>query len=309
MAEHDKAPPRTPEQQLEWEKRLRPRAALAAIVAGIALFAGQLGQAILSANAPSSSFLEALQRTAQPGPVEQLKSLQIPIAEYLSDHAVVLLGTFIVQGIGYFALAYALTFLAAATKARREAFPKFAFYLPVVGGVLAGVSSIGRGIGRAVDVSQFLDGARTVADAQDIGLGGLSLVAEVIYYPASLALAAGIVIVSLQAMRAGLLTRFLGVLGFIVGALQVIQIIPLPLVQAYWFIALGILFLGRRPGGQPPAWNTGREEPWPSQQEIAAARAKQRGAGAGAAAPAPEPVAATATPSPATARKKRKRRQ
>jgi hypothetical protein len=308
MAEHDKAPARTPEQQLEWEARLRPRAALAAIVAGIALFAGQLGQAIMSSSAPSSSFLEALQRTAQPGPVEQLKSLQIPIAQYLSDHAAILLTTFVVQGIGYFALAYALTFLAAATKARREAFPKFALYLPVVGGVLAGVSSIGRGVGRTIDVSNFLDGARTVQDAQDIGLGGLSLVAEVIYYPASLALAAGIVIVSLQAMRAGLLTRFLGVMGFIVGALQVIQIIPLPLVQAYWFIALGVIFLGRRPGGQPPAWSTGREEPWPSQQELAAARAKQRRGAAPAPEPEPEPVAANAGPSPATSKRKRKRR-
>jgi hypothetical protein len=305
MAENDKAPPRTPEQQLEWEARLRPRAALAAIMAGIALFLGQLGQAILSSRAPSSSFLEALQRTGQPGPVDQLPSLQIPIAEYLSDHAVILLATFVVQGIGYFALAYALTFLAAATKARRAAFPKFALYLPVVGGVLAGVSSIGRGVGRALDVSSFLDGARTVADAQDIGLGGLSLVAEVIYYPASLALAAGIVIVALQAMRAGLLTRFLGVMGFIVGALQVIQIIPLPLVQAYWFIALGVLFLGRRPGGQPPAWQSGREEPWPS-QDAAAARAKQRRA---AAAPEPEPVVATTGgPSPSASKRKRKRR-
>jgi hypothetical protein len=308
--EHDTPPQRTPEQQVEWEARLRPRAALAAIVAGVALFAGQLGQAIMSSRAPSSSFLEALQRTAQPGPVDQLKSLQIPIAEYLSDHAALLLASFVVQGIGYFALAYALTFLAAVTKARREAFPKFALYLPVVGGVLAGVSSIGRGVGRTLDVSNFLDGARTVQDAQDIGLGGLSLVAEVIYYPASLALAAGIVIVSLQAMRAGLLTRFLGVMGFIVGALQVIQVIPLPLVQAYWFIAIGVIFLGRRPGGQPPAWITGREEPWPSQQEVAAARAKQRrGAPAPEPEPEPEPVPATGGgPSPATSRKKRKRR-
>jgi hypothetical protein len=308
MASNDQAPARTPEQQLEWEARLRPRAAIAATVAAVGLFLGQLGQAILSARAPSSSYLETLQRTAQPGPIESLKSLQIPIAQYLSDHAAILLASFVVQGIGFFALAYALTFLAAATKARREAFPKFALYLPVIGGVLAGVSSIGRGVGRAVDVSHFLDGPRTVQAAQDIGLGGLSLVAEVIYYPASLALAAGIVIVSLQAMRAGLLTRFLGVLGFIVGALQVIQIVPLPLVQAYWFLALAFLFWGARPAGVPPAWKTGREEPWPSQQQIAAERAARRGAGKPQPQAQPEPVAATAGPSPATSKRKRKRR-
>jgi hypothetical protein len=273
------------------------------------VFAGQLAQALLSSGAPSSSFLESLQRAAQPGEIGAQKSLQIPIAEYLSDHAGWLLLTFAVQGLGLFALAYALTFLAFATKARRAAFPKVALYLPVIGGVLAGVSAFGRGVGRALDVSSFLDGARTVEDAQDIGLGGLSLVAEVVYYPAALALAAGIVMVSLQAMRAGLLTRFLGILGVIVGALQVIQVVPLPLVQSYWFLALAVLFWGHRPGGVPPAWSTGREEPWPSQQELAAARAEKRAARAPQAEPEPEPVPAGAAPQPAGAKRKRKRRR
>lgn len=186
-------------------------------------------------------------------------------------------------------------------------------YLPVVGGVLVGMAAIGRGVGRAIDVSSYLDGPRTVASAQDIGLGSLSLVSEVIYYPASLALAAGIVMVSMQAMRAGLLTKFLGILGVIVGALQVIRIGPLPLVQTFWFLALALIFLDR--GKIPPAWRTGREEPWPSQQEIAEARAKQRAERddkrGGAAAPAlePEPVPAGAAPDPASSKRKRKRRR
>lgn len=287
---------------------MRPRAALAAAIAGVFVFAGQLSQALLSNGAPSSSFLETLQRAEKPGEVGALPSLQIPIAEYLHDHVAWLLLTFFIQGLGSFALAYALTFLAAATKARRAAFPKIALYLPVVGGVLAGVSAFGRGIGRALDVSHFLDGSRTVESAKDIGLGGLSLVSEVVYYPASLALAAGIVMVSLQAMRAGLLTKFLAIVGVIVGALQVIQIVPLPLVQAYWFLALAVLFWGRRPGGVPPAWRTGREEPWPTAQEVAAARAKQRGAAKPAPEPAPEPVPAGAATHPASAKRKRKRR-
>ena len=302
--------PETPQQQLEWEARLRPRAAVAAAAAGILLFASQLAQGLLSGRAPDSSFLESLQRAGRPGGVSDLPSLQIPVAEYLSDQAPWLLVTFGAEALGSFALAYALTFLAAATRARREKFPKIALYLPVVGGVLVGVSAIGRGLGRVLDVSSFLDGPRTVGEAQDIGLGGLSLVAEVVYYPASLALAAGIVMVSLQAMNAGLLTRFLGVLGAIVGALQVIQVIPLPLVQAYWMIALAVLFAGRRPGGQPPAWSTGREEPWPSKQQMAAARAEQRQARNPQPDPEPEPqpVAAGGVPHPSSAKRKRKRR-
>ena len=121
--------------------------------------------------------------------LEKLPSLQTPAAEWLSDRQVWMLVSFFAEAIGSFALAYALTFLAAATKARRKRFPRIAMYLPVVGGVLVGMAAIGRGVGRAIDVSSYLDGPRTVASAQDIGLGSLSLVSEVIYYPASLALA------------------------------------------------------------------------------------------------------------------------
>ena len=297
--------PETPQQQLEWEAPRRPRAATAAALAGAFIFLSQLGQGLLAARAPDSSFLESLQRAAQPGEIGTQPSLQIPIAEWLSDHSVALMATFVGQGLGAIALAYALTFIAAATKARRPSFPKIALYLPVVGGVLAGVSAIGQGVGRMLDVNKFLDGPRTVDTAQDIGLGGLSLVAEVIYYPASLALAVGIVMVSLQASRAGLLTRFLGVLGVIVGALQVIKILPLPIVQAYWLIAVALILVGRRPGGDLPAWKTGREEPWPTAQQMAAERAKERGT----AAPAPEPVTAGGPAQPAGAKRKRKRRQ
>jgi hypothetical protein len=305
------AEPGSPQQQLEWEARRRPRAAWAAAAAGVFIFAGQLTQAILSNRAPSASFLESLEHAQRPGEIGALPSLQLPIAEYLSDHAPWLILTFALQGIGFFGLAYALTFLAAATKARRAAFPKIGLYLPVVGGVLAGVSAFGRGIGRTLDVSAFLDGSRTVDEAKDIGLGGLSLVSEVVYYPASLALAAGIIVVGLQAMRAGLLTRFLGVLGVIVGLLQVIQIVPLPLVQSYWFLALAVLFWGRRPSGVPPAWRTGREEPWPSQREIAEERGKQRGAREPRPErePEPQPVPAGAAPHAATSKRKRKRRR
>lgn len=297
--------PETSQQQLEWEAPRRPRAAVAAATAGILIFLSQLGQGLLAAQAPDSSFLESLQRAAQPGELGTQPSLQVPIAEWLSDHTLALLATFAAQGLGAIALAYALTFLAVATRARREAFPKIALYLPVVGGVLAGVSAIGQGAGRAMDVSSFLDGSRTVDSAQDIGLGGLSLVAEVIYYPASLALAAGIVMVSLQASRAGLLTRFLGVLGAIVGALQVIKILPLPIVQAYWLIALAVVIAGRRPAGELPAWRSGREEPWPTAKEMAAQKAKERGETV----PAPEPVPAGGPSAQAAAKRKRKRRR
>jgi hypothetical protein len=78
----------------------------------------------------------------------------------------------------------------------------------------------------------------------------------------------GIVYTALQAMRAGLLTRFFGTLGMALGAALVLlgQAIAL-LALAMWFAWLGLLYLGRVPGGRPPAWEEGKARPWPKPGE------------------------------------------
>ena len=81
----------------------------------------------------------------------------------------------------------------------------------------------------------------------------------------------------------------------------------IPLGLAAWLGGLTVLYLGRRPGGDPPAWSTGREEPWPSARAAAEARkAEQETKAEPAAEPPREPVPAGAHP--ATSRRKRKRR-
>jgi hypothetical protein len=76
------------------------------------------------------------------------------------------------------------------------------------------------------------------------------------------------ILVSLNAMRAGLLSRFMGVLGIIVGVLLVIPLQgDLPVVQVYFLAALAAMFLNQWPGGRGPAWDTGEAIPWPSAAE------------------------------------------
>ena len=113
--------------------------------------------------------------------------------------------------------------------------------------------------------------------ARDIGASSLLVTAGIIdQLIGPLALAAGLFLISLNAMRVGLLTRFLGILGIIAGVLTVApQLMPLPVIQSFWLISLGLLLLGAAPGGAPPAWSTGNAEPWPSQRRC--------GAGTGAA--------------------------
>lgn len=81
-------------------------------------------------------------------------------------------------------------------------------------------------------------------------------------FPALLGMVIVMVYVPLQALRAGLLTRFFGTLGMALG----VSLIILPQAQlliALWFGFLGLLFVGRVPGGRPPAWDAGEAIPWP----------------------------------------------
>jgi len=63
----------------------------------------------------------------------------------------------------------------------------------------------------------------------------------------TLCLALSYVLVSVNAMRAGLLSRFMGILGIIAGGLLIIPLLPGggSFIQLFWVVALGVLFLDR----------------------------------------------------------------
>jgi len=279
------------EKQLKWEARQRPRAGAAAAAGALGLMLFFVLQELVARGVPSSSLLVSLQHAVRPGPLERMPSLQVPIFQYLHDHAPTVLGVGVAGLIGYVGLAWAVGFLAVATTARNPALPRWAPLLPLIGGALMGLSVLTFQIARNQRFADFLNGPRTVADAVSTQ-GGLITFAKVLGLLGSLTLAAGLVLVSLNAMRAGLLTRFYGVLGIITGAMLVL--LPLPIVQIFWLGAIAVLFLGAWPGGMPPAWGSGKAMPWPG---------GRRAAPRSAPAPAAEPPAADAS-----ARRKRKKR-
>ena len=293
--------------QLAWEARQRPRAAVAALLAGALTFGADLWASATFSNAPHAAFVRSLQQALAPGPIGGRPSQRTAFFVFYHDHAGALIGSSIVRAVGYVGVGWAITFLAAAVRARREEFPRVGLYVTLVGALLEAISLILSTVASAASVSDFLSGPRTVDAAADVTSGSAIVTAQFIGLAGSLALAAGLVLVCLNAMRAGLLTRFMGVLGIIVGVLVIFPFGPLPVVQSFWLIALGALLIGRWPYGEPPAWRSGRAEPWPSQRELAERRRGGR-PGAADAEGTPETPEQPRVARPGASRRKRKRR-
>jgi hypothetical protein len=296
------AEPTPPEEQLAWEAGQRTRAAIAGILAGVLLLAGGIWSSSALGGSPTAEYLDSLLRLPAPGSIGADPSLLTSSFEFGKDREVSLIGSAALRSLGFLALAYAITFLAVATRARRPEMARAFVYVPLVAAVLLAVESALRAFAFASLIDRFLDGPRTVASLEDLR-GTVGVAAEILQYLGTFGLAVGLVVVSLNAMRAGLLTRFMGYLGIITGFLMVL-VSPLIPALPLWLIALGVLFSGRWPRGAPPAWRTGRAEPWPSQQEVARARRAAR-SGPEPATDGPPPAAATPRSSQ---RRKRKRR-
>ena len=126
---------------------------------------------------------------------------------------------------------------------------------------------------------------------------------------ATLALTVGMIATLLGALRVGLIVRWMSIVGMFAAVLILIPIggSELEVVQAFWMVMMGILYIGKWPNGEPPAWAAGEARPWPSQ----AARSRGRASGASS---TPSAAGAAAVPAPvlpaasASSRKRRRKR-
>jgi hypothetical protein len=123
------------------------------------------------------------------------------------------------------------------------------------------------------EASNAVSEASTHGAAVGFGLGG------------RLGLAFALLYSCLYAMRTGLLTRFWGSLGMALGVAALLLLVQFTMI---WFIYLGLLLLGRLPGGRPPAWAAGEAVPWPTPGEKAAAELEPTEPSSGGESPAPD---------------------
>jgi hypothetical protein len=103
---------------------------------------------------------------------------------------------------------------------------------------------------------------QTIDAAKDVFHEPLLIAAGVLGFAGVLGLGFWCVVGSLNAMRVGLLTRFMGILGIIIGPAFVLGLTPI--ILSFWLFALAALFLGFWPRGKPPAWDAGEAIPRPS---------------------------------------------
>jgi len=296
------------EESLAWEARWASRAAIAAILAGLCTVAGAVIPITAFRNPPHVTLVEGLHDaagTANPGPGERT-------VRFLDDRLAQLTIAQILTSLAAPLAALALIYLYRAIRARRPEFRQGALVAAVAGAVLVSITGLVLQIALDVSVSDFASSSDHTSTAVNDALQPAAAgAAQLLGLVGKLALAFAVVVISLNAMRVGLLTRFLGILGILAGVTTII--VNLPIVQAFWLVGLGLLFLRRLPGGTPPAWETGRAEPWPSRQDMMEQQGKLPG---GRSAPAKAPPPAAADPLPpgpeATAHsrsKKKKRRR
>jgi hypothetical protein len=322
--------------QLSWEARFGRLAAASAFLA----IAFQIASFVIQLPALSDA----------PGRNDALRYRETLLN--FQDHSGVLLASAITQGIGAFFAAGALFYLFRATRHRRAELPQLVQWVVPLAPVLITVAVIANWTGlndaadkyttpgatTGINAKLNKDQRKDIADycrkhARGAGAvracratrGRQEAVAKKLVqdnqgalgagalFGGTIALAFAYVIIALNAMRAGLLSRFMGILGIIVGALIVLPLLPqgVPIVQIFWLAALGMLFLGFWPGGRGPAWETGEAEPWPAPQR---AMLQERGGDEPEAEPEAEPEppsedAEEEAPHPVSKKRKRKRRR
>jgi hypothetical protein len=184
----------------------------------------------------------------------------------------------------------------------------------IAGGLISAIGGVIYAVVIGIKADDFATtGNQTYEQANHLTSGTIFPLLQTLDIAGLFAFEIGVVLISLNAMRVGLLTRFLGYFGIGVGVTGMLLIgsPPAAVLPIVWLCALGYLFAGRWPGGDPPSWRTGRIEKWPTNLELREQRAKAAGGG-GRSKPTrePEPVAAS-TPArtrSSTPKRKRKRR-
>ena len=302
---------RETKQQVAWELNRRQRLGVPAFAGGVLYLLSGIVISSTLRGAPTVGLLEGL-APALRGEANPSVSPRASEVRFISHHGFGLVAGSALAAIAVGVLTLVLMLLLEATRFRRPETWRPARPFVLVGGVGVVVLNFLHAVVLAITTHSFTSGHDFTSHAADralltsgapgliLGFGGLL---------AALALAVGMGVTMMGAMRVGLLPRWLSILGIFAGVFFLpffANTTTLELITAFWLVAAGILLIGRWPNGEPPAWAAGEARPWPSSAEVRAA--KQAGKGQPALSPAGADVA-PAPASPGSSRSSRKRRR
>ncbi len=265
-------------EQVARESERRARLGVPAFAGGFLYFLSAIVVTSTLSSAPTVGLLQGL-APALRGEANPAVSPRAVEVKYISHHAIPLIAGSAIKSIALVVLTLVLLLLFDAARFRRPETWAYARPLVLVGGIGLAVINIAHQIIGSVRAHDFAVGHDLSSHAVEQALtkGALNVGSQYLDLLAALALTAGIVVVSINAIRVGLLTRWMGVIGIFSGILIFLPIggATLEIVPAFWMLGMGVLYLGRWPNGDPPAWAAGEARPWPSQAERRAEREDQ----------------------------------
>lgn len=309
-------------EQVQQEQERRARLGVPVTASGVLYLLGSIVLYQALVDLPTVGILQALQ-PALGGRPSALVSPQAPEVRYLSHHSFGLIAGSVLQAIAYVFLTLLLVFLLDATRLRSEDKPTTLRRLVQVGGFGTAIVVVLGQVVRAVRTHEFATGHNFTQSAVEhaVTKGTANAAAGYLGLLLPVLLVVAMILSVLRATRVGLLPRWVRVFG-IIAAIVILPIFAeafyLQVIPAGWMVAIGFLFMGRLPSGDPPAWASGEAMPWPSaggrgaSTEEGDGRGGRRGLpaanGAGDGESLGELEAETGEAAPSGARKRRRRR-
>ena len=300
--------------QVEAESARRTRLAVPAFAGGFLYLLSTIITYSTLRGAPTVGLLQGL-TPALEGVAAPAVSPRTPWIRYVSHHAFGLLAGGVLDAVAVGILTLILLLLADATIFRRPQSFRPMRPLILAGGIGVVVVTLAHWVVNAIETHKFVVGHDHSNSAVEHALTSNAPTELVAYLGlvAGLALAVGMIGLAINAMRVGLLVRWMAYVGIFAGLLILVPIggTELQVVPAFWMVMLGILYAGKWPNGDPPAWKDGEARPWPSRAPAprgGSAQPATATAGAGGssgAEPAPAPAPAGAGGSSRKRRRKR----
>jgi hypothetical protein len=262
-------------EQLAREANWRRRLSVPAFACGFLYLLSGITISETLKGAPTVGLLQGI-APALSGVANPAVSPRAAEVRFISHHSLPLIAGSVLAGVAIAGLTLVLLLLVAATRFRRPESSRVTRPLVIFGGVAVALVSIGHQVVSALLTHHFVVGHDFSGHAVELALtkGTANVVSDYLDLAAGFALAAGMIMTLVSAMRVGLIVRWTGVLGIITGVLIFLPIggATLEIVPAFWLVTMGLLYAERWPGGDLPAWISGEARPWPSRIEQRAAR-------------------------------------